>query len=631
MHNNYFIKVAAIAPTLEIGNPLKNVKYMLKEIENVKKQDPHFILFPELTITGYSCGDLFFQSYLHKENKDAINYFLEHNTFKGIIIFGSIYLYNNDLYNCAYVIKGDKVLGIVPKTYLPNRDEFYESRHFASGVVLQNDIIDVIDFNTKFGNQLFYEESKDVKFGVEICEDMWAPIPPSSFLVMSGAEIIFNVSSSNEILNKDEVRRYVLKGFTKRHNCAYVYCSSNLYESSQDTTFSNHCLILENGRIVNESSLFNKETTTIIGDIDLGLIKYLQCKNTTIRESLRLYKNRAYTTTINCQFRDENFVLCKSLSKTPFVPQTDEEKAFRKILNIQVAALARRIIHLNPTKVLLGLSGGLDSTLALLVLKQTFTFLDKDKNGIHLLIMPGPGTSDRTLNNAFNLAKELNLTYEIIDITNLTEKYLDLLKHDPNSKDITYENTQARIRTSLLFNKANQLNGFVLGTGDMSELALGWCTYNGDQMSNYSINSGLPKTLVKFMVRCFALYEYKDNQNIYSTLMDILDTPISPELSSKNQKTEDIIGKYEVNDFILYRFLVCGDDENRIAYLLEKTFLELNKEDIENYLRNFFKRFFSQQFKRSALPDGPKVIDISLSPRTDFRMVSDIYYNHEKN
>lgn len=623
MRDNGFVKVAAIAPYLEIGNALENVKYILEEINKIIDKNPHFIVLPELAVSGYSCSDLFFQSYLLKENKEAIKYFLQNNKFKGIVILGALYVYNNDIYNCAYVIQANKVLGIIPKTYLPNRDEFYEGRYFTSSVVLNDKVIYVEDFDTTFGIQLFYEKSKDISFGVEVCEDMWAPIPPASFQAISGAEIIFNVSASNETLNKDETRRYIVRSFTNRNNCAYVYCSSGYNESSQDTVLSNHCLIAENGTIKAESTLFNKDSSIVIGEIDLGYLKYQKRKNATIRESMRKHVNNFSTVNFTCNFNDSDYEFVNPLSSTPFVPQDNSEASFRKILAIQVAALARRMKHINTENVVLGLSGGLDSTLALLVLYKTYEFLKVNKKGIKVITMPGLGTSERTLNNARNLAKALDLSLEEIDITQTTLDHLALINHDPNITDITYENTQARLRTSILFNKANKLNGFVLGTGDMSELALGWCTFNGDHMSNYSINSGLPKTLIKFMVDCFSKYEFFDNKLLVATLQDILDTPISPELSSKSQKTEDVIGKYEINDFILYRFLACGDDIDRIDYLLSEVFT-LSSEARQKYLSTFFKRFYSQQFKRSTLPDGPKVVGISLSPRTDFRMPSDI-------
>lgn len=625
MKNNRFVKVATIAPKMEVGKPKYNVKEMLVEIEKIKEQNPHFIVFPELSVTGYTCGDLFFQSYLMHENHHAIKYLLEHNTFNGIVIFGAIYVYKNDIFNCGYVIKGNKVLGIVPKMFLPNRDEFYEARYFAHGTVLNDKVIYVEDFDTTFGAQLFHEKSKNIKFGLEVCEDMWAPIPPASYQTIAGAEIIFNLSASNEVLNKDDTRRFIIQSFSKRNNCAYIYVSSGRDESTQDTVFSNHCLIGVNGDIIAESSLLNNDSTVLLGDIDHGSLKYYKRKNATNRESLRIYVSNFSTVNMDCQFDDSNYQFIKQFDMTPFVPKENKELQFRKILSIQVAGLAKRIQYIDTHTVLLGVSGGLDSTLALLVLYKTYEYLNIDKKGIKAVTMPGFGTSNRTLTNAYNLAKALNISMDTIDIKPTVLELFSSIGHNPEKKDITYENTQARARTSILMNMANSLNGFVLGTGDLSEMALGWATFNGDQMSNYSINCGLPKTLIKFMIYSFIDYEFNDNQLLKSTLYDILDTPISPELSSDKQKTEEAIGKYEVNDFIIYRMLVCGDEEARISYLLRKTF-NLSNEEIKKYLDTFYKRFFSQQFKRSAMPDGPKVIQISLSPRSDWRMPSDAKY-----
>ncbi len=625
MKNNHFVKVATVAPKIEVGKPSYNVKQFLEEIEMIKDQNPHFITFPELAVTGYTCGDLFFQSYLIKENHQAIKYFLENNTFQGIIIFGAIYVYKNDIFNCAYVVQGNKVLGIVPKMYLPNRDEFYEARYFAHGTVLNDKVIIVEDFDAPFGSQLFHEKSKNIKFGIEVCEDMWAPIPPASYQTIAGAEIIFNVSASNEVLNKDDTRRYIIQSFTKRNNCAYVYVSSGRYESSQDTVFSNHCLIVQNGDIIAEAKLLNNGSTVLLGDVDHGYLKFLKRKNETNRESLRIYINDYSTVNMNCQFDDSKYKFINAFDITPFVPKENKELQFRKILDIQVAGLAKRIQHINAKSVLLGVSGGLDSTLALLILYKTFKYLNLDLKGIKAKTMPGFGTGERTLTNAYNLAKALNISMDTIDIKPTVLEIFNSIGHDPEKKDITYENTQARARTSILMNMANSLNGFVLGTGDLSELALGWATFNGDQMSNYSINGGLPKTLVKFMVQSFADYQFSENNLLKNTLYDILDTPISPELTCSKQKTEEIIGKYEVNDFIIYRMLNCGDDESRIAYLLKRAF-NLRDQEINKYLDTFYNRFFSQQFKRSVMPDGPKVIQISLSPRSDWRMPSDAKY-----
>src|SRR5690554_515057 len=353
MRDNCFVKIVALSSKLELGNLLKNVEHILQDIKKIENRNPHFIVLPELAVTGYSCGDLFFQTYLLQENFEAIKYFLQHNSFNGVLILGAIYVYKNDVFNCAYVIQKNKVLGIIPKTYLPNRDEFYEGRYFTSSVVLSDNIIEVDDFDTTFGTQLFLEKSKNIKFGVEVCEDMWAPIPPASYQTIGGAEIVFNVSASNETLDKDEIRRTMLKSFTKRNNCAYVYCSSGMYESSQDTAYSNHCLIVENGKIKAESSLFNRDSEIIFGEIDLGYLKFLKRKNATIRESLRIYVDDYSTVNFNSNFNDEAYEFVKPLQSNPFIPEINQKSAFRKILAIQVAALARRIKHINTENVLL--------------------------------------------------------------------------------------------------------------------------------------------------------------------------------------------------------------------------------------------------------------------------------------
>lgn len=624
MKNNQFVKVAAISPKLVVGKPIDNVKYFIEEINKVKDDNPQFIIFPELAVTGYSIGDLLFQTYLIEKNYEAINYFLKNNTFENIVIFGAPALYNGYIFNCAFVVKKDKVLGVVPKMYLPNYNEFYEKRYFVSGTVLNDKIAYLEEFDAPIGTILFKETNMDVTFGIEICEDLWAPITPSSILSINGAELIFNLSSSNEVLNKDQIRRFITQSISRRNTNAYIFVSSGRFESTQDTVYSNHNLIVQDGEILAESSLLTKDSSVIINDIDLGYLKFRRRKNSTLKDSLKQYFKQIHV--VKFQNKINNTKLTYHLSKTPFVPNENLEDSFTKILDIQKVSLAKRVEHTNVDTLLIGLSGGLDSTLALLVSYETFKFLGKDPKNIIAITMPGFGTSDRTRNNATLLAKELGVTFNTIDIKDSVLHHFKAIKHDPMQIDITYENAQARERTNILMNLANKHHGLVVGTGDLSELALGWCTFNGDQMSNYSVNGGLPKTLVKFMVKSFADFKYKNNQIIKRALYDILDTPISPELAIE-QKTEDIIGKYEVNDFIIYRFLMCGDSEDRIRYLLKLVFgKELTDDEIEKYLQTFYNRFFSQQFKRSTMPDGPKVLRISLSPRSDFRMPSDSKY-----
>jgi NAD+ synthase (glutamine-hydrolysing) len=631
MKNNQFVKVSCVSPKLVVGKPLENVKYFIEEINKIQDQNPEFILFPELATTGYTIGDLIFQTYVIKQSNEAIHYFLKHNPSPNIVIFGAPISYRDQLYNCAVVVHKDKVLGIIPKMYLPNYNEFYEKRYFVSGIVFNHEAVHHDLFDAPFGSMLFNEQSKDITFGVEVCEDLHAPIAPGSLLAINGAEIIFNLSASNEVLDKDELRRYLTQGTSRRNHTAYVYASSGRYESTQDTVFSGHNLIVEDGKILAESELFTKDSKITMADIDLGYLKFRRLKSSTLKDSLMVFGKKFYTVKYDGNHNDQNFNLIYPLGKTPFVPTSNLKLSFNKILNIQKSALAKRVEHTGVKTLLIGLSGGLDSTLALLVACETYQFLGRDPKDIIAITMPGFGTSDRTFNNANALAKELGITFDTISIKDSVLAHFKAIKHDPEIKDVTYENAQARERTAILMNLANKHHGLVVGTGDLSELALGWATFNGDHMSNYGVNAGIPKTLVKFMVKAFADYHYHNNQVIKDTLYDILDTPISPELAGSNndQKTEDIIGKYEVNDFIIYRMLVRGDHEERIKYLLSEVFKDdLTNEEIDGYLSTFYRRFYTQQFKRSTLPDGPKVVDISLSPRSDFRMPSDAGYEH---
>lgn len=626
MKNNQFVKVATITPKLSLGKPMDNIKNMITEIEALQDQNPHFIVFPELTTTGYSVGDLILHSYLIERSNEAIHHFLAHNQSDQIIIFGAPAVYNGALFNCAFVVLKNKVLGIIPKTYLPNYDEFQERRFFVSSMHLNDEVVQNDEFDAPMGLMVFKEESKSIYFGVEVCEDLWAPIPPNSLLSINGAEIVFNLSASNEILDKNKARRYITQSVTKRNSNAYVYVSSGRHESTQDTVYSNHSIITQDGTILAECDDLTIDRTILVQDLDLGYIRFRRRKNSSLRDSLNWYYKKLHVVRFDNHYDDGKIKLNYTLSKTPFVPKENQEQSFRKIMDIQKTALAKRFEHTGVKKLVIGLSGGLDSTLALLVSYETLKMLGRSPKDVIAITMPGFGTTKRTKSNAEVLGESLGVTFDTIDIKDSVLAHFKAIKHDEEQVDVTYENAQARERTNILMNLANKVHGIVVGTGDLSELALGWCTFNGDHMSNYSVNGGLPKTLVKFMVQSYADY-MTDHQTIKETLYDILDTPISPELAGKDQKTEEIIGKYEVNDFIIYRLLMCGDPEERIEYLMKQVFKdELSDEEISHYLDTFYKRFFSQQFKRSTLPDGPKVVKVSLSPRSDFRMPSDISY-----
>lgn len=615
MFNHDFLKVCAITPKLEVGNPKYNIKEILNALNNCYAS---VAVFPELCVTGYTCNDLFFQRELLNDSAEAIDYFLHNNKFKGIVTIGAPLSINGSLYNCAFVIKENRILGIVPKRSLPNNKEYYEKRFFKSS--LNNEMTEVFfnGFKIPFGNIIFRDDTHGLNIGVEICEDMWASVTPSNIMAQYGANLILNLSASNETFGKSDIRRNTVLENSRRNCGAYVYASAGALESTSETVYSGHNIIASLGNLVTETENFCTDTEFVYGDIDLGEIKFKRRMNTNLHDDFKLnYK------AIEVQFElleSDDYKFENKIDDTPFVPKDNVKEAFEKISQIQEYALYKRMLHTKAESLVIGVSGGLDSTLALLVAIQTFKKLNKDPKDIIAVTMPSFATSDRTHSNANLLMKGLGVTVKEIPIENISLSVFDAIGQNKDNHDVTYENTQARIRTLLLMNIANKTNGLVLGTGDLSELALGWCTYNGDQMSMYGINAGVPKTLVRFLTKQYGVYKYID---LASILNDIIDTPISPELSNQNQSTEDSIGKYEINDFILNRFLAYGDDKERISFLLKKTF-NMSDEDINKNVSNFFRRFFSQQFKRQALPDGPKVLDISLSPRSDFRMPSDI-------
>ncbi len=615
MFNHNFIKVAAITPKLRVGDPKYNIEEILKALVDCKAS---IAVLPELCVTGYTCQDLFFQNELLHDSNEAIKYFLKNNKFNGLVTIGAPFELNGSLYNCAYVIKGNELLGIVPKRSLPNSKEFYEKRWFKTS--LNNDLEHVIFYDKKvpFGNIIFKDIEHNLNVGVEICEDMWASIAPSNMMAQYGANVILNLSASNETLGKSEIRRNTVLENSRRNCGAYIYASAGALESTSDTVYSGHNIIASLGELLCETENFSVETEVVYADIDLSGINFKRRMNTNLHDDFKLNYN--YHIVLFNLNESEDYFFESKLDITPFVPKKDEYYQFDKIANIQEFGLYKRMLHTNAKTLVIGVSGGLDSTLALLVARQTFDHLKKDPKDIIAITMPGFATSKRTKSNATKLMESLGCTVLEKPINKICQDTFKSIDQDPEIHDVTYENVQARVRTLILMNVANKTNGLVLGTGDMSELALGWCTYNGDQMSMYGINAGVPKTLVRFMIKYYALTKYKDISNV---LNDIIDTPISPELSNKGQLTEDAIGKYEINDFILNRYLTYGDDKERIEFLLNKNF-DMNNIETKKAVDNFFRRFFSQQFKRQATPDGPKVLDISLNPRSDYRMPSDI-------
>lgn len=614
MYNNGFLRVAVVTPNLELGNPKFNIDEILSSL---KGMNAGIALYPELAVTGYNCGDLFYQESLQTESIKALEFLLKNNPFNGFLVIGMPLDVDGVLYNVALVIKKDEVIGVIPKKYLPNTGEFYEKRWFNSGLDIHINKIKLFDKEVPFGDLLFQDLDKGIKFGVEICQDMWTTISPGNLLSLAGANMILNLSASNEYLYKEETRRTAVIDHSRRNNGAYLYASSGMMESSTDTVFSGHNMVASSGRLVKED-FFNKPTTQILyADVDFGEINYKRRRDTNLKDVL--HRIQLDITYIDVKFEaSDDYVFEDVIDQTPFVPKVHLKRDYEKIKGIQIQGLMKRLIHLGNQKLIIGVSGGLDSTLALMIAYETMLKLNRPITDIIGVTMPGLGTSDRTKNNAVILMKQLGITHMEIPIIDEANLHFDLIGQDKTKTDITYENTQARIRTMTLMNLANMHNGIVLGTGDLSEIALGFMTYNGDQMSMYGINAGLPKTLVSFMVLEFA----KDYPIIKDILEDIVDTPISPELV-KNQVTENILGKYVYNDFLLHRHIRCGDDEVKLVFMLKKAF-NMNDEQAKNQVAYFLRRFYQQQFKRQTLPDSPKVLDISLSPRGDYRMPSDI-------
>lgn len=614
MYKNGFIKVASISPKLEVGSPINNIKEIIKLSNEARSS---ITVFPELSITGYTCADYFYQQSLLDNVYKAIDLFLKENANDGIVILGAPLVNELSLYNCAIVIQKNQILGVVPKMYLPNSDEFYEKRWFKSGLNSNTNEITINGNKYPFGNIIFNSTDNLVHFGVELCEDMWAPITRGNILSLYGANLICNLSASNEFLGKSDNRRLTVCDNSRRNLGAYIYTSAGASESTSDTVFSGHNIIASLGNVLKESEDFNLNSEIIYADIDILGINHKRLKGTNFHYEVY---NKVNVLNVNFNLFETGYAFEKEIDQTPFVPKNNEDKDFRKISNILELSLCKRLIHTNMKTVVLGVSGGLDSTLALLVCVKVFNKLNLDLKNIIAVTMPGLGTSDRTKNNAFSMMEDLGVTVLCKPINDSVIEHFKLIEHDINLKDVTYENSQARIRTLILMNLANKYNGLVIGTGDMSELALGWCTYNGDQMSMYSLNGGVPKTLVKFMIKEYALHEFN---NIKDTLFDVIDTPISPELLGTDQKTEESIGKYEVNDYILYRYLNFGDSKERLVYLLGQAF-GFDELESKKYVDKFFFRFFTQQFKRQALPDGPKVLNVSLAPRSDYKMPSDL-------
>ena len=627
--NEYgYVKVGASTLELKVSDTIYNVQMIKKQIDEAVNKNIQIISFPELSITGYTCGDLFNQDILIDKSYEGLKDLVDYSKDKMIVIIvGSPIKCENKLYNCAVVINNGKILGIVPKTYIPNYNEFYEMRWFKSSNDLKIKEINLFNEFVPIGVDLIFTSKLDdeLKFGVEICEDVWSLYPKSNDYASSGASIIFNLSASNETIGKYDFRKELIKMQSIKTISGYVYSSSGINESSTDLLFSGSSLIYENGKLLSENNRFDFNSNLIYSDVDIKRLVNDRRKNTSfISNTDKEYRNIYFTTS-------KNNLISRKYSKYPFVPSNEDkrEERCKEIINIQSSALAKRLKHTNIKKCVIGVSGGLDSTLAFLVIKKAFEKLKIDNKNIIAVTMPGFGTTNRTYENALDLIKINNATLKEIDIKKACLVHYSDIDQDINNHDITYENAQARERTKILMDIANKENALVIGTGDLSELALGWCTYNGDHMSMYSVNSSIPKTLVKYLVKYIA-----DTDKNKKVLYDILSTPISPELLPADEKgnikqiTEDKIGPYILHDFYLYHFFRYGASPKKIYMLAVNTFEnEYSKEEILKWLKVFIKRFFTQQFKRSCMPDGVKVGSISLSPRGDLRMPSDASYN----
>lgn len=628
--NEYgYVKVGASTLELKVSDTIYNVQMIKKQIDEAVNKNIQIISFPELSITGYTCGDLFNQDILIDKSYEGLKDLVDYSKDKMIVIIvESPIKCENKLYNCAVVINNGKILGIVPKTYIPNYNEFYEMRWFKSSNDLKIKEINLFNEIVPIGVDLIFTSKLDdeLKFGVEICEDVWGLYPKSNDYASSGASIIFNLSASNETIGKYDFRKELIKMQSIKTISGYVYSSSGINESSTDLLFSGSSLIYENGKLLSENNRFDFNSNLIYSDVDIKRLVNDRRKNTSfISNTDKEYRNIYFTTS-------KNNLISRKYSKYPFVPSNEDkrEERCKEIINIQSSALAKRLKHTNIKKCVIGVSGGLDSTLAFLVIKKAFEKLKIDNKNIIAVTMPGFGTTNRTYENALDLIKINNATLKEIDIKKACLVHYSDIDQDINNHDITYENAQARERTKILMDIANKENALVIGTGDLSELALGWCTYNGDHMSMYSVNSSIPKTLVKYLVKYIADTDKKNKKVLY----DILSTPISPELLPADEKgnikqiTEDKIGPYILHDFYLYHFFRYGASPKKIYMLAVNTFEnEYSKEEILKWLKVFIKRFFTQQFKRSCMPDGVKVGSISLSPRGDLRMPSDASYN----
>lgn len=624
-----FLKVCAVSPRVTVAGVQSNLNAALQEIEKANKNNVQILVFPELFLSGYTCGDLFLQTALQDACKSALTAVCRATENSAlVVVIGLPLKFGASLYNCAAVVQNGMVVAVVPKTYIPNYNEYYEKRWFASGDGV-NGTIKLNEQEVPFG-QTLVRLSDDAVLGVELCEDLWTPSTPSTSLALSGANIIVNLSASNEVVTKNDYRKNLICMQSAKDFCAYIYASAGVGESTTDLVFSGACTVAENGALLSEGERFAFNGSMAEACIDIEKLNAERAHNTSFTDAAKKLKEKLSEVSTPVEVSDLEYnEVNRSFDPHPFVPSDSAEKdeRCREILSIQSHALAKRMSHIGAKKAIIGISGGLDSTLALLVTARALKILNLPNENMICVTMPGFGTTDRTYQNAVDLIHAFGATFMEISIRNAARGHMADIGHDESVHDITYENTQARERTQILMDLANKHGAVLVGTGDLSELALGWCTYNADHMSMYGVNAGVPKTLVRHLVRNEA---QQLPEEISKILNDILDTPVSPELlppdenGNIQQKTEETLGPYEVHDFYLYHFLRFGTRPEKLLFMASRAFAGIyTEEQLKNWLKLFVRRFFTNQFKRSCLPDGPKVGSASLSPRGDWRMPSD--------
>mgnify|MGYP005846206055 CR=1 FL=1 len=625
-----FLRVGTASPELRVADVAFNVAEIQAIARRARQQQCQLLLLPELCLSGYTCADLFFQRLLQDRVLDALVE-LAAFTVKNeiVLVVGTPLPVAGRLFNCAAVLAGGKILGLVPKNYLPNSGEYYEQRWFSSARERSTDVVTIGADQVPFGDDLLFrsEHGSEALIGIEICEDAWSVVPPSGSMALAGANLLLNLSASPEILGKQSYRRELVRSQSARCLAAYAYASAGPNESSTDLVFSGHSLIAENGQILAETERYQFASQLALADVDLQRLTGERQRNSTFASGLPSQRYRLQLLPLQPQSVAQ---LLRPIARMPFVPPQDSERAerCREVFQIQTSGLMQRLRHTGSPKVVIGLSGGLDSTLALLVVVKAFERLGLPRAGIVALTMPGFGTTARTRGNAEELAEQLGAELRIVSIDKAVRQHFHDIGHAPEEQDVTYENSQARERTQILMDVANQVGGLVIGTGDLSELALGWCTYNGDHMSMYAVNCGVPKTLVRYLVEWCAQEEFSGR--IAQILLDVCATPVSPELLPPSaageieQQTEKVVGPYRLHDFFLYQVVRMHFPPLKVLLLAQQAYTdEYSRAELLHWLRQFYHRFFGQQFKRSCLPDGPKVGTVALSPRGDWRMPSD--------